>query len=63
MSIEARDIETLKQIVALRQQIIELYVDEYYRQPNFQRIRDEIYEKIEKLENLSDNKMKIEIKN
>ena len=52
MSTEAKDIEILKQIIALQEQIIELYVDEYNceEDPNFRRIRDAIYEKIQKLE-------------
>ena len=53
MSTEAKDIEILKQIIALQEQIIELYVDEYTNceeDPNFRRIRDAIYEKIQKLE-------------
>ena len=53
MSTETKDIEILKQIIALQEQIIELYVDEYSNcseDPNFLRIRDGIYEKIQKLE-------------
>ena len=50
---QLNEIETMKQIIGLQEQIIQLYEDEYSNcreDPDFLRVREILYEKIRKLE-------------